>query len=524
MEKVRPPTPAFSPQLLVQDEVGHSHQVTDLPGLPFGYNHAMFAGDISVDEPTLENKGSIFYWLLESQDSPSTDPLLIWLNGGPGCSSMEGLLIEHGPFLAADRGFDLELNFFSWNRNANVLYVDQPVGTGFARVENGEYARSQSDVNVMFMAFLKRWMALHPGYSNHSIFLGGESYAGRYIPHFVREMELAGGFRIEGVLIGNGWTDPIVQSEALIEYSLSHGILSPQQKFEVDGLMRVCRSAYEEDAFSQQTWEHCEKIQTLPPALSGNSQIGRVNIYDVRLYDTSSGEEWPWRATGEHAYLNRPDVRQALHVKSRLSWEECSDDVEAALTHEDMFPTTQEFQDLIPKMRVLVYNGQFDWICNHLGVERFLDRINFEGREAYAKRGLWVTGSRLAGYVNSGGNLSYVLVLGGSHMVPMDKRPETFDLVTRFLQNRSFTDLHPHFEVTPDLKRRIPDEEQALELQGKFFTVVQGLDSPTTGVTGSSPRLLTAAQILVVFMVLVGFCRLVLLYKRAGYTTLKSEL
>jgi len=427
------------------DEMAKTHLVTDLPGLPFGYDHRMYAGHVSVHEQLLQNKGTIFYWLVESKHNPESDPLLIWINGGPGCSSMEGLLIEHGPFLAVATGFDLELNPYPWNRKANVLYVDQPVGTGYAAVQEGTYARSQEQVNIMFMSFLRRWMSLHHRFKGRRLFLAGESYAGRYIPHFAHQILAAGkDFNLEGVMIGNGWTYPMVQSESFAEYSLAHGLISQQQKLDYDTLLAECRARYNHDPFAQETWIVCERVQNGLPNLSGNRKIGIMNIYDIRGYDTTAGGDWPWRTTGEKSYLDRAQVRKALHVGHQVEWTECSDQAEQALTHEDMYPTVNEFRAMLPLIRVLVYNGQFDWICNHLGVERFLDGLNFEGSKTFLdphRRGEWVSGSRLAGYVKQGGNLTFVLVLGGSHMVPMDKRPQTYDLLQRFLDNSSFEDV-----------------------------------------------------------------------------------
>lgn len=435
----------FLHEATYDEEMAETHLVSDLPGLPFGYNHRMYAGPVSVHEQLLQNKGSIFYWLVESKHHPESDPLVIWINGGPGCSSMEGLLIEHGPFLAVATGFDLELNAYPWNRKANILYIDQPVGTGYAMVHQGKYARSQEEVNVMFMAFLRRWTSLHPRFKGRRLFLAGESYAGRYIPHFAHQILSAGkDFNLEGVMIGNGWTHPIVQSEAFPEYSLAHGLISQQQKRDYDTLLAECRAKYNLDPYAQETYTVCERVQNSLPDISGFNKVGKLNIYDVRFYDTTAGGDWPWRTTGEKSYLDRAQVREALHVGHHVEWQECSDQVEQALTHEDMYPTVNEFRAMLPHIRVLVYNGQFDWICNHLGVERFLDGLNFEGSDTFLdphRRGDWVSGSRLAGYVKQGGNLTFVLVLGGSHMVPMDKRPQTYDLLQRFLDNRSFADV-----------------------------------------------------------------------------------
>ena len=206
-----------------------------------------------------------------------------------------------------------------------------------------------------------------------------------------------------------------------------------------------CEQLWKQDPYAHETWVQCEKIQHVPLSISGNIKVGQVNQYDIRLYDTTAGGEWPWRTTGEKEYLNRHDVRKALNVETQLAWTECSDEVEAALTHEDMYPTHRELQSILPYTRVLLYNGQFDWICNHMGVERFIaENLEFNGKDNFidsSQRGLWVSGSRLAGYAQSGGNMTFVLVLGGSHMVPMDKRPESLDLLHRFMSNQSFKDI-----------------------------------------------------------------------------------
>ena len=108
-------------------------KVTNLPGLNPPLASNQFAGFITIDK---KNKGDIFYWLFEASESPDTAPLLIWLNGGPGCSSMDGLFLEIGPFKVAQDGKTLILNQQSWHHAANVLFIDQPLGTGLSTVEN----------------------------------------------------------------------------------------------------------------------------------------------------------------------------------------------------------------------------------------------------------------------------------------------------------------------------------------------------------------------------------------------------
>jgi hypothetical protein len=153
------------------------------------------------------NDGELFFWLFESQTNPSTDPLVVWLNGGPGCSSMigmfcsiteggfyslylrllflswfvllVGLFLENGPF-KINEDMTLRLNPFSWNRQANILYVDQPVGTGMSFIANQTgLVTNQTQLDIEFYAFLVQFFQIFPEYRNRRFFLSGESFAGK---------------------------------------------------------------------------------------------------------------------------------------------------------------------------------------------------------------------------------------------------------------------------------------------------------------------------------------------------------
>ncbi|KAF0758026.1 hypothetical protein AaE_004069, partial [Aphanomyces astaci] len=111
-----------------------SHQITSLPG----YNDAkpinfdQYAGHI----PLPSNGQKMFYWLVESESNPSTDPLVLWLNGGPGCSSLTGFFAELGPFVVQS-DLSVKRNPYAWNRKANVMFLESPAGVGFSQSVNG---------------------------------------------------------------------------------------------------------------------------------------------------------------------------------------------------------------------------------------------------------------------------------------------------------------------------------------------------------------------------------------------------
>jgi carboxypeptidase C (cathepsin A) len=89
---------------------------------------------------------SLHYVFIESLDKPSTDPVLVWFNGGPGCSSMLGLFSEHGPFVFDDGESVIKPNPYSWNQRANMLYLESPAGVGYSYAAD-EKASNHTDMS-----------------------------------------------------------------------------------------------------------------------------------------------------------------------------------------------------------------------------------------------------------------------------------------------------------------------------------------------------------------------------------------
>lgn len=155
--------------------------VTGLPGQPdVSFRH--YAGYVPVDE---SNGRAMFYWFFEAMDLPKEKPLVLWLNGGPGCSSVGyGATQEIGPFLVDTNGNGLNFNPYAWNKEANMLFLESPVGVGFS------YSNTSSDYQKLgddFTArdaytFLCNWFEKFPEHKENTFYIAGESYAGKYVP------------------------------------------------------------------------------------------------------------------------------------------------------------------------------------------------------------------------------------------------------------------------------------------------------------------------------------------------------
>lgn len=121
------------------------------------------------------------------QENPETAPVLIWLQGGPGSSSMLGLFVEHGPYYVAKGGVP-KLRKTTWARRYSMLYVDNPVGVGFSFTQEPQgYTRNDTDVARDLFEALQQFFTLFPEYVKNDFYVTGESYAGSYIQSFLIE-------------------------------------------------------------------------------------------------------------------------------------------------------------------------------------------------------------------------------------------------------------------------------------------------------------------------------------------------
>ena len=223
------------------------HLIKNLPGLNFPVNFKMYSGYIQVNETHNKN---LFYWFVESQRDPANDPVVLWLQGGPGGSSLYALFVEHGPFRVDTDGETLYAFNQSWNKYANVLYVESPVHVGFS------YSDTQKDVisTDQIVAsenyvFIRKWLELFPEFRSNEFYLSGESYAGHYVPTLAREIvkrDVNKQINMRGFLVGSPYTngDCYMQTAEkkadvwpFLTFLYSHGLVS-QQAYE--GAYKAC--------------------------------------------------------------------------------------------------------------------------------------------------------------------------------------------------------------------------------------------------------------------------------------------
>ena len=190
-----------------QDEL--MGQLPDAPAFPTN----TYSGYLNVSDTK-----SLHYVFAESQSDPTTDPIIIWFNGGPGCSSMLAFMQEMGPIEIDDGETYLSANKNPWIRRANVIWLESPAGVGWS-IAGTEADLSTNDMiqSEDALAALKSWYGKFPEYSTNPLYVSGESYAGIYVPYLawqIYQNNLQADFKpdissipLAGIMVGNGATD-----------------------------------------------------------------------------------------------------------------------------------------------------------------------------------------------------------------------------------------------------------------------------------------------------------------------------
>jgi len=120
----------------------------------------------------------------ESENDPANDPVVIWLNGGPGCSSMMGFMMENGPRVINDGSTYIINNPFPWNATNNVLYIESPAGVGYSIAsEPSDLYQNDLTQSEDLITALIDWYAQFPEYKPNDLYVSGESYGGIYVPY-----------------------------------------------------------------------------------------------------------------------------------------------------------------------------------------------------------------------------------------------------------------------------------------------------------------------------------------------------
>ncbi|EXC29952.1 Serine carboxypeptidase-like 20 [Morus notabilis] len=469
--------------------------VTQLPGFDGTFPSKHYSGYINIDgNPAGKN---LFYYFVVSERSPATDPVVLWLNGGPGCSSFDGFVYEHGPFSFEEgkpKGSlpKLHLNAYTWTKVSNIIYLDSPVGVGFSYSKDPtKYKTGDQQTSADTHTFLLQWFEQFPEFISNPFYISGESFAGIYVPTLASQV--AKGIKngekpvinFKGYMVGNAVTDPKFDGDALVPFAHGMALIS-------DDIYEEARAACKGNYYSNSEKGHCNsKLVRVREALVG------INIYDIlepcyhspdadilnsksansslplsfqqlgmtkkplpvrkRMFGRAWPFEapvrdglvplWPQLAAGSRihvpcfddnvasTWLNDKAVREAIHAEPESVTGRWDLCTSRIQYYHDAGSMIPYHRNLTMQgYRVLVFSGDHDMCVPFTGSQAWTRSL---GYQIVAEWRPWISNSQVAGYVQGyDHNLTFLTVKGAGHTVPEYKPGEALDFYSRWLEEK----------------------------------------------------------------------------------------
>ncbi|XP_074603288.1 putative serine carboxypeptidase CPVL [Brevipalpus obovatus] len=402
-------------------------QVKNLPNAP---DITSYAGYLTVNQTTNAN---LFFWFFPSENPKA--PVAVWLQGGPGAASVFALFTENGPFIV-HQNMSVTLRKYSWTNMFSMIYIDQPVGTGFSFTDSQEgYVTDMQGVADDLYEFMQQFYQMFPEQKANDLWITGESYGGRYVPSMAYKLHqerASSNINFKGVAIGDGYVDGVIQNNyADLLYQI--GMFDERQ--------RKMGAKYErlvEKLAKEEKWQECH--DTLDVYLGGD----RIN---ATFFSNSTGSKNYFnflKVTDNNDpftdYLARDDVRQAINVGNHTM-----SDGEQVYNHlmQDFCKSVKPWlEELInAEYEVLLFNGQLDIIVAPVLTEKLIDAMQWSGKAVFKNtpKKIWRLDDEpndVAGYVTSYQNFHFAVVRKAGHMVPGDQPKWAYDLIQKLVNGK----------------------------------------------------------------------------------------
>ncbi|XP_057788110.1 serine carboxypeptidase-like 18 isoform X4 [Salvia miltiorrhiza] len=440
--------------------------VESLPGYAGTLPFKLETGYIGVGE---NDEVQLFYYFIESENEPTRDPLLLWLNGGPGCSAFSGLVYEIGPLAFDVENFDgslpsFILNPYSWTKVANIIFLDYPVGSGFS-YSNSSTAYSSSDTKSTQhnYTFLRKWLLAHPAFIKNNLFIAGDSYGGHIVPMLT--LQIAQGneaglqpiMSLKGYIIGNPVTHENKDKNEVIPYAHRMALISDKQ-FKL--ARSSCHGEYVNPdpnnvkcLFALYIIKQCTKLINAAHILEPLCKYVSPRPSDSRRFQPwlvddpvdflslslSNRDELKCRNQNylnSYVWANDESVRESLHIRKGTitDWKRCNKSL--SYEYEYDIESVVEYHQILSDrgFQALVYSGDHDMSIPYMGTLKWIRKLNVSLEDEWRA---WTVDGQVAGYTemykNNQATLIFATVKGGGHTAPEYKPKECLEMIKRWL-------------------------------------------------------------------------------------------
>ncbi|CAN1132539.1 Serine carboxypeptidase-like 40 [Linum perenne] len=416
--------------------------IVRLPGQPI-VSFKQYGGYISVNA---DNGRNLYYYFVEAHH-PNKDklPLVLWLNGGPGCSSLGyGALTELGPFRVGSDSKTLHLNRYAWNNAANILFLESPAGVGFSYSDTpSDYTTGDTATAENNFVFLLNWFSRFPEYRGRDFFITGESYAGHYVTQMAHTILMHkdtipdNPIKLKGIMVGNAVLNDETDNKGMYNYLGYHGLASLETVASVEkncdfspffrgNQTPICDAAlYEVDRSIAPIFAYNIYEEQCPVHKGSTTQ--KPVPFSIIEYDECSPNY-------VQEYLNKKEVQKAMHAnKTNIPrpWSCCADNIHYTESATSVLPEIEFL--LANEISVWIYSGDMDGRVPFTSSQYSIKTMNLT---VDTKFHAWFIAGEVGGYTEAyKEGLRFATVRGAGHEVPSYQPLRALSLFMHFLDN-----------------------------------------------------------------------------------------
>ena len=430
----------------------------------YSYKGKLYSGYLDVSDVK-----KFHYMFNYAHEDYENKPLVLWLNGGPGCSSLDGWANEHGPMQLDEEG-KFKLNEYSWNRVANMIYLESPGDVGFSYIDSkleqdlfiDDKVAAEDNLKALINFFEK-----FPSMKNKDFYISGESYGGIYVPmlayniiEYNKNKVESEKIKLKGILVGNGVADWNYDATiSTYDFIFTHHLTSYENRLDYNKycLMNETYNSQkceeiiniiEKDINGINLYDYlreCKTPQNLKSESYSNSKYYQYARWFFKrkkknnLYLEEDESTTPcFDDTNIQNYFNRKDVQSALHVTAKSTWYVCSGVVS---NRYKILPegSIWTYPTLIKEgIRILIYSGDTDVVVPYNGNQAWIKDLKLEVEEPWRQWRAFNDMNNVSGYIVKYKGLTFCTIKGTGHMTPMWKPKESFYMFQKFINEEDF--------------------------------------------------------------------------------------
>ncbi|RWS26279.1 putative serine carboxypeptidase CPVL-like protein [Leptotrombidium deliense] len=416
-------------------KIESAKSLSKLQSIFFDCGTESYSGYLTVNKTFNSN---LFFWFFQSKVADA--PIILYLQGGPGVSIMVGVFLENGPFQFTEK-LEFKCRNYSWTKKFSVLYIDQPIGTGFSFTDNDAgFSNNLNESTENLFIALTQFFTLFEELKKNEFYVIGESYAGKFAPAIAYRIHVdkSSNMNFKGIAVGNGLIDPystLEHSRFLYELSL----IDEQQRQIIEKKENEIKQLIEVNDFEEAFYKY--------------NALGSNYISDEKtMFFNFTGYDYYFNILQDKNPVNKTEfekmyekykiiVNSFLHVGNKQNAISIVNFPVLNRLLDDFLRSVKEiFVVVMDNYKVLLYSGILDISIPPVFTNRCLSSLQWKHKDAYlrSERKIWrnENNGEIYGYIKKAYDFYEVTIRNAGHLVIVDKPEVTLKLIDNFITNK----------------------------------------------------------------------------------------